>query len=285
MDYLIVGTYDQTAYYETRLVLMLTGIILALHQLIRRREPRYLVVFLSSTLLMAATEYLFQREGLRGHGYSISLLGRPVSATYGPLLQGLLDGGVYGMIALWFADLRTSRNLGRSWIQLVTLLITVLSLAVIIGRLSADHVPTSIQPVFAITPIVIITTMIFFSLLVAWRRDAVATVANFYAGLLIVALLNLFPLHLSGARYVGQVVGAETVRADLTLQAGIGLLVAIFEVAGGKLHFLTIPLSLGLIRIRERAGAEAERLSYQHLQSLTNRGWRKRSKPFKRNSD
>ena len=216
MDYLIVGTYDQTAYYETRLVLMLTGIILALHQLIRRREPRYLVVFLSSTLLMAATEYLFQREGLRGNGYSISFLSRPVSATYGPLLQGLLDGGVYGMIALWFADLRTSRNLGRSWIQLVTLLITVLSLAVIIGRLSADHVPTSIQPVFAITPIVIITTMIFFSLLVACRRDAVAMVANFYAGLLIVALLNLFPLHLSGARYVGQVVGAETVRADLT---------------------------------------------------------------------
>lgn len=306
MDFVIVGTFDLAAYYETRVVLMVLGVLIALYHLVSKRESRYLVIFLSGALLMGVTEYLLQREGLRGDGGMIALFGWQIPRNYGSLLRGILDGGVFGLMALWFADLRISRTsprassptfgwrLWRRWLGWLGMSTLILVLGVLTGSLVAVQsststgsaaLATSVQPVFSTTPIVIITSMIFFSLLVAWHLDAVEMVANFYAGLLIITLLNLGPLHILGARYIEVVSDSGTMRADLAWQIAIGTLTGIFEVAGGKLYFLTIPLSLRLIAIRERPSSDTERLSYQHLQSLTNRGWRRKSKPFRRNSD
>ena len=285
MNFVTVGTYDQTAYYETRLVLALIGVVVSLFLLVRRRESRHAMIFLSGGLLMAAMEYLLQREGLRGDGYVIAIFGRQVTGISGPLVQGFLDGGMPGLMALWFADLRTSRAAAGRWGLWAGMAALVLGLAALSGRLAAGQVPTSIEPVFSLTPIVLITTMIFFSLLVAWRKDAIVMVANFYAGLLIITLLNTGPLHLFGARYIGVVEGAGVVQAGLVWQIAMTTLNGIFELAGGKIHFLTIPLSLGLVAVSQRRQDEATRLSYQDLQSLTNRGWRRKSKPFRRNAD
>lgn len=297
MDFVIVGNFDQAAYYETRVVLMVTGALVALYHLVSKRESRYLVIFLSGALLMGVTEHLLAREGLRGAGAATALFGWQIPKNYGPLLKGILDGGIFGLMALWFADLRISRTsprassstLGRAvwgrWLGWLGLSTLILALGILTGRLAGGQPATSVQPVFSTTPIVIITSMIFFSLLVAWHLDAVEMVANFYAGLLIITLINLGPLHILGARYVEVVSDAGNIRADIAWQVAIGTLTGIFEVAGGKLHFLTIPLSLRLIAIRERPGNDAERLSYQHLQSLTNRGWRRKSKPFRRTSE
>ena len=285
MDFVIIGTYDHTAYYETRLLLAVLSLTISIYLLVARRDGRHLVVFLSSGLLMGLMEYLLQAQGLRGPGYGFSLFGHPVPQGLGPLLQGFLEGGVFGLMALWFADLRTTRAAAKEWRLWIVMAILVLALSIFTGVMAGSHAMTSVQPIFSPTPILIITTIIFFSLLIAWHKDAIAPLANFYAGLLIFAVLNFEPLHLFGARYVGVVAELETTRAGAPWQLVMMLLSYVYETAGGKLHYLMIPMALGLITIRERSTEESERLSYQHLQNLANRGWRRKSNPFKRNND
>ncbi|NBO64825.1 MAG: hypothetical protein EBU88_08280 [Acidobacteria bacterium] len=285
MNFVTVWTYSQTAYYETRLLLLLVGLTISLYFLFKKQESRYLVIFISSSLLMAVTEYLFQLDGLRGEGYTISVFGQTVPPIYRPLCQGLLDGGFQGLMALWFADLRLSRASGRAWSGWVGFSILICGLACLSGRLAVGQLPRSVQPIFSMTPIVLVTAMIFLSLAVAWHRDAITMIANYFAGLLVITLINNGPLHVFGARYVGVIAETATVVAELPWQIGIGVLSGIFESAGGKLHYLTIPLMLGLVAVRVRSTSAPPRLSYQQLQNLANRGWRRRSKPFRRNSE
>jgi hypothetical protein len=152
MDFVIVGTFDQAAYYETRVVLMVVG---ALYHLISKRESRYLVILLSGALLMGVTEYLLQREGLRGEGGMTTLFGWQVPRNYESLLRGILDGGVFGLMALWFADLRISRTsprasspifgrrLWRRWLGWLAMSTLILVLGVLTGSLAAGQSSTS----------------------------------------------------------------------------------------------------------------------------------------------
>ncbi len=284
MDFVIIGTYDHTTWYETRLVLMMAGLILAFYQLTVRRESRHLVIFLSSGLMMGLMEYALQAGGLRGPGYSFSLFGQTIPAAVGPLVQGVLEGGLWGLMALWFADLRSSRAAASEWGPWVGGAVCVLLLSFLTGWRAGGLTPTSVQPLFSSLPILVITSIIFFSLVVAWRKDALAVLANYYGGLLVFALLSLGPLHLFGARYVGLVEGVTTVRAGANWQLPMMLLSSIYEAAGGKLHYFMIPYAFGLVGLKQRSVEEAARVSYQHLQSLTERGWRKKSKPFQRPS-
>lgn len=285
MDFVIVGTYDHAAWYETRLILMLAGLALSLYQLLARRESRYLIIFLSSGLMMGIMEYVLQAGGLRGVDYSFSLFGQRIPASFGPLLQGFLEGGICGLLALWFADLRSSRAAKREWLMWGGVILLVTGLSVLTGRLTGSQPPSSIRPMFAPPPILIITTIIFFSLVVAWRKDALAALANYYAGLLVFAVLSLAPLHLLGAAYIGIADGDGVVRAGAAWQTAMMALSYIYESAGGRLHYFMIPFAFGLVAVRQRSTEEAARVSYQHLQSLTERGWRKKSKPFQRQSD
>ncbi|MFN7624524.1 MAG: hypothetical protein ACK5RS_15405 [Acidobacteriota bacterium] len=282
MDFVIVGTYDHTAYYETRLLLAVLSLGISLYLLATRKDSRHLVVFLSSGLLMGLMEYVLQAQGLRGAGYSFSLFSHPLAASAAPLLQGLLEGGVCGLMALWFADLRSTRAPLREWRNWIVMAVLVLLLSIVTGIKASPQEVTSVQPIFSPTPILIITTIIFFSLLIAWRKDAIAPLANFYAGLLIFAVLNFEPLHLLGARYVGVVTELGATRAGSPWQVLMRVLSYVYDAAGGKIHYLMIPLACGLLTIRERSTDESERLSYQHLQHLANRGWRRKSNPFKR---
>lgn len=282
MEFVIIGTFDHTAFYETRLILVLAGLLIALYKLKSERESRHLVIFLSSSLLMAGMEYVLQAGGLRGPGYTFSLFGRIIPRGYGPLLQGVLEGGICGLMALWFADLRTSRARVKQWIPYLIFAGMVLTLSAFTGLLTRSNPISSVQPIFSPTPILIITTIIFFSLLVGWWRDELSILANFYAGLLIFALLNFEPLHLLGARYVGLIEGTGTVPAGSFWQWTMTSLSHIYESAGGRLHYLMVPVALGLISSKMKSTDESTRLSYQHLQSLTERGWRKKSKPFQR---
>jgi hypothetical protein len=284
MDFVIIGTYDHTIWYETRLMLMLAGLVLAIYQLTVRRESRHLVIFLSSSLMMGLMEYALQAGGLRGPGYTFSIFGQQIPPAVGPLLQGLLEGGLWGLMALWFADLRSSRAAVSEWGTWVGGAVFVLLLSLLTGWRSGGLPPTSVQPIFSSLPILVITSIIFFSLVVAWRKDALAVLANYYGGLLVFALLSLGPLHLFGARYVGVVEGLAAVRAGASWQIPMMLLSYIYESAGGKLHYFMIPFAFGLVSLRQKSAEEAARVSYQHLQSLTERGWRKKSKPFQRPS-
>lgn len=280
MEFFIVRTIDHAVYFETRLVLLFALLGLAIFQQLSRRENRYLVILLSSVVMTALVEYLFMAVGLRGPGYAISLFGHTLPHLLVPPALGLLDGSTYGVMALWFADLRMSRAGAREWLGYLAFTLLVLGLSVFTGMQTHELPITGARAVFGAFPIAIITTIIFFSLLIAWKREALPFLANFYAGLILFSVVNLEPLHLLGSRYVGQSIDLRIVAAPLKWQVIIMPLSHIYESSGGRLHLLTVALAFGLIRGKRRSVEEAEPLSYQHLQSLTERGWRKRSKPF-----
>ncbi len=282
MDFVIVRTFDHTGYYETRLILLLISLSLAIYLWRAKQEKRYLVVFFNSALMMALMEYALQASGLRGPGYSFSLFGLTISRAYGPIIQGLLEGGICGLMALWFADLRAMRAKVKQWLPYLATCGLVAGLAILTGTLSRHRPISSVRPMFSLTPILIVTSIIFFSLLIAWRKDALSVLANYFAGLLVFSLINFEPLHLLGARYVGIQENLQLVPAGSMWQILMMTLSHIYESSGGKLHYFMIPFAFGLVALKEKAAEETARLSYQHLQALTQRGWRKKSKPFQR---
>ncbi len=282
MDFLILRNFDHQGYYETRIVLFLLAISAAVWLWRARKENRYLLILVSSGLMMALTEYLLQWSGLRGSGYHFLLFDQRVPTSVGPLIQGLLEGGICGVMALWFADLRASGMDRRQWLPYLGLCGLIVGLSVLAGGISSYRPLTSVRPIFAPGPVVINTTIIFVSLLIAWRREALPFLANFYAGLLIFSLLNFEPLHLMHARYVGLLENGLPVAAPTIWQYPIMALSHLYDSSGGKLHYFAIPFALGLIRVREKSPEEAEKVPYQRLQTLSERGWRKKSKPFQR---
>jgi hypothetical protein len=283
MDFLMLRTIDQAAYYETRLILMALSLAIAGYFLYYKRDRRYLLMFLSGALFMTIGEYFLQSSGFRGAGYSFSIFGYTPPRVIGPIIQGITEGGACSLLAFWFADLRSTHKRQIQWLAFFFVCVIIVILAFIAG-LGSRHLPvSSIRPMFATSSIVLTTTIIFASLLIAWRLNALSELANFYGGLLLFTFLNLEPLQLTWARYIGVYSGLQTIPVSMPLQIVMMMLSHIFESAGGRLHYFIIPFAFGLVTLRgRRESVKRERYSTKHLEDLAQRGWRKRSKPFHR---
>jgi hypothetical protein len=284
MDFLMIRTIDHAAYYETRLILMALSLAIAGYFFYYKRDRRYLLMFLSGSFFMALAEYLLQLSGLRGTGYSFSIFGFTPPQAIGPIIQGLTEGGACSLLAFWFADLRSAHERQIQWLAFFFICVVVVILGFIAG-LGSRHMPvSSVRPMFATSSIVLTTTIIFASLAIAWRKNALSELANFYGGLLLFTFLNLEPLQLTEARYIGVYSGLQTIPVSTPLQIVMMLLSLIFESAGGRLHYFMIPFVFGWVTLRgRRESRRRERYSTKHLEDLAQRGWRKRSKPFQRN--
>jgi hypothetical protein len=282
MDFWMIRTFDHAGYYETRLILLAINLLIACYFVYYQRDRRFLLMFASGALLQTIIEFVLQFGGLRSGVHSISLFGSGISPVIGPVIQGFTEGSAIAMFAFWFADLRSSQAGMKRWLPLIFVGAIIVVLASVAGSAAPRYHPiSSARPMFAPLSIFAVTAVIFFSLWIAWRKDALAGIANYYAGILLFAFLNYEPLHVTGARYVGVLSGAEYVAATMPAQIVVMLLSHLFEAAGGKLHYFIIPLALGLVSLREKeTGAQRERYSTQHLQDLAQRGWRKKSRPF-----
>jgi hypothetical protein len=279
MDYFVLRTFDHAAYYETRVILMVISLAIVGYFLYYKRDRRFLLMFASGVLFHALMEYALQQQGLRGANYSFSVFGRRLPGLVGPLFQGLVEGGIVSIFAFWFADLRAARPKSREWWPFYGLCALVMGLALIVGFVARGQQPTSVRPMSVPPSTFIVAAIIFISLFIAWRKDDLPALANFYGGLLLYALLTFETLHILGARYIGAPAGNQIVAATMPMQIVMMLLSHVFEFAGGKLHYFMLPFALGLIALRERDISRShERYSTQHMQDLVTRGWRKRSK-------
>lgn len=279
MNYFVLRTFDQAAYYETRVLLMVISLAIAGYFSYYRRDRRFLLMFASGVLFQALAEYLLQSQGLRGSNYSFSVFGVRLPGVLGPLVQGLTEGGIISVFAFWFADLRAAKARTKEWWAFYALCALVAGLSLLVGFVARAQPLTSVRPMSAPSSIFTVTAIIFISLFIAWRKDDLPALANFYGGLLLFALLNFEPLHALGARYIGTSVDNQIIAATKPIQIVVMLLSHIFEFAGGKLHYFMLPFVLRMVRLRERsAGRPHERYSTQHLQDLATRGWRKKSK-------
>jgi hypothetical protein len=280
MDYLMLRSYDQAGYYETRLILAIISLAVAVYFIYYKSDRRFLLMFGSGVLLQTLMEFGLQSRELRGVDPTISLFGANVPGMLSPILNGFFEGGAVGVFALWFADLRSAKARLKDWWPFYGLSALVVALAFVAGFASRNRPLTSARPIFATASILVITVLIFVCLMIAWRKDDISSLAGFYAGLLLFAFLNIEPLHLTGAQYIGLPANPQPVAASSPIQIVVMFLSLAFETAGGKLHYFMVPFAFGWIALRERQDRNRERYSTQHLHDLSSRGWRKKSKPF-----
>lgn len=283
MEFWMLRTIDQAGYYETRLILMAVSLAIAGYFSYYKRDKRYLVMFICGALLQMIAEYALQFGGFRGATYTLSIFGMQLPGVLRPVYQGLTEGGSLALFAFWFADLRSSGAGVKSWLPFAVLCGLVVALSFAAGSIGRGGQITSSRPMFAPHTILAATAVIFFSLWVAWRKDAVSSLVSFFGGLLLFAILNYEPLQVLGGRYIGVRAGEQFAAAPALPQIVVMLLSHIFEASGGKLHYFMIPFAMGLVALKEKEPSGArERYSTQHLQDLAQRGWRKRSKPFQK---
>lgn len=285
----MIRTFDHAGYYETRLILMAISLAVACYYAYYKPDRRFLFMFVFGAVMQTIVEYVLQIGGLREGASAIQVFGARIPTWLGPFIQGVTDGGSFAMFAFWLADLRSAHTRFKRWIPLIALSAVIVALSFIAGWAARNQPISSARPMFASLPIFAVTSVIFISLLIAWWKNALPSLANYYAGLLIFAILNYEPLHLMGARYIGMIPPLSTgltnslsfVPAPMPYQVVAMLLSHLYEAAGGKLHYFIIPLALGLVSLKEREDrVKRERYSTQHLQDLAQRGWRKKSKPF-----
>ena len=243
----MLRTFDHAGYYETRSLLALLALAIALYFWTKRRDTRYLVMFVSGVLFQAFLEWYLQYFGARGAGYGFSVFRAQMSGIPGNLFQGLAEGGIFALMAFWFVDLHTQnpreRNSLRGYLAVCGLIIV---LAMVVGILSAGQPITSPRPMASASGLTRIAVTGGASLLLcAFRKNGLRYLGLFYVGLLIYTLITFEPLHVLGARYIG--VRGPTGAFEASPLSG-QLLWMLYshtvEVAFGKIHYFAVPFAL-----------------------------------------
>lgn len=102
--------------FETKLYMTLIAVLVCLIDLIRNKRKDYFAVFLTGTLIWAATEYILQLSGMRKFDI-VYLYGIELPLWITALLRGTSEGSAIALIGLVFGDLviadsRKTRILG-----------------------------------------------------------------------------------------------------------------------------------------------------------------------------
>ncbi len=242
--------FDHAGYYETRLILVLVAFAVAFYALRRNRDSRYFVMLASGIFFQGMMEYLLQVTGLRGSGYHFSVFGISMSGPWANLFQGLAEGAIFSLMAFWFLDLKTGKT-APPWKAYAAVYALIVMLACVVGVLSRG------QPVTSPRPMIGIATLWWLAgtagpalLLCAWRRG-LRSLGIFYIGLVIYSILTFEPLHILGARYIGEPEPSGVLQpAPFLAQALMMLYSHLIEVAAQKTHYFAVPFALGLIRFR-----------------------------------
>lgn len=276
MDYLVLRNFDQAGYYETRLILMVISLAVAAYYYYYKQDHRFLLMFgigVAMNVLGKFGSVIGELNNLA----PVRFFGLALPAIPSLICQGMFEGGIVSLFAFWYADLRSSAAKSKEWRPFWGLCAVVLVLGFVVGIVSRGRQVTWSRPVFAPYLVLVVTIIIFFSLMIAWRKDDITSLASFFAGLFLFVILNYEPMHLMGARFIGEPALPQPVASGGAAQILVMLLSNIFEAAGGKLHYFMLPYALGLVELRERVQRSRERFSTQHLADLSVRGYRKKS--------
>jgi len=252
MNYFMVRSFDHAGYYETRLILMVVGLLVAGWRA-ARGDRRYLVVFFSGVFFQALLEFLIRLLGLRGAGYRLSVFGVTLPPAVATLYQGCVEGGILALVSFWFADLMLSGGPElRRWPPYLGVCGLIVALASFVGWYAAGKPITSPRPMFASSGILVNDTIIGSSLFLLWLKgggDGYRCVGWWFLGSLVYSVLNFEPMHLLGARYIAiRAPDGEYVAAPYPAQATVMAWAHAVEFAAGKLHYFVVPYVLGLVR-------------------------------------
>src|SRR5260370_17947521 len=108
MDFRMVRNFEHGGYYETRLILTLIVLGMAVWRRARKSDSRYLVMFASGAFFQAAMDMILQVMHLRGPNSQLSAYGVTLSGFAANLLQGCMEGGLVAVMSFWYFDLRAA---------------------------------------------------------------------------------------------------------------------------------------------------------------------------------
>jgi hypothetical protein len=250
MDYLMTRSFDHAGYYETRLVLMVLCLAIAVYFFKTRRDPRYLLMFFNGAFWQASMELTLKLFGLRGAGFSISIFGFGLPPALTWIFQGLAEGGVLCMMSFWFLDLYLSRGSRRGeWAYYAGMCVLVVLLSCIVGVLALGEDVSSRRPMFAPLSVVLTAYVIMISVIIVGlkRGSSFRYLWIYFVGCFLFFVLKRQPTHFLGARYIGESAadGGFAV-ASLGKQFWL-MLYSHINVAAGKIHYFVIPYALGLL--------------------------------------
>ncbi|MFN0108961.1 MAG: hypothetical protein ACKVZH_08905 [Blastocatellia bacterium] len=276
MDYLMLRNFDQSGYYETRLILMVISLAVAAYFFHYKQDRRFWQMFCFGVIMNVLGKFVSVIGELNGVA-PVRFFGLALSPIPSLIFQGIFEGGIVSVFAFWYADLRSSAAKPKEWRMFWVFSSAVVALSFVVGIASRGQSVTWARPVFAPYLVLMVTIIIFFSLVVAWRKDDISSLASYFAGLLLFVFLNYEPMHLMGARFIGESVSSQSVAVGGGSQFLVMFLSNIFEGAGGKLHYFMLPFALGWVDLRDQEGHPRERFSTQHLADLAARGYRRKT--------
>ena len=251
--YYMLRSFDHAGYYETRLILMLVAAGLAYHALRRKQDARYLVMLISGIFFQALMEYVLQVTGLRGPGYHFSVFGVSMSGIGANLFQGFAEGAIFSVMAFWFVDLKTSSKPAAPRAAYLAVLALIVVLACVVGYLSRGQPITSPRPMFGVVAVYWLLYTAGPALVLSAWRHGLRYLGYFYIGLLIYNVVTFEPLHILGARYIGErSPSGGFVAAPMPAQMLVMFCSHLIEVAAQKTHYFAVPFAIGLIRFRDR---------------------------------
>jgi hypothetical protein len=260
MNYYMVRSFDHAGYYETRLLLMVVGLLVAGRRALQG-DRRYLVLFGSGVVFQALLEGLIRLLGLRGPGYRLSVFGVILHPALATLFQGCAEGGILSLMSFWFADLvqgAAAEGQARRWLPYLGVCALIVALATYVGWRAGGQPITSPRPMFVPSAVLTTDTTIVANIFLLWLVTAglgndhgtgFRWLGWYVVGAVIYSVLTFEPLHLLGARYIAVQRPDKTFApAPMPAQAGVMAWAHVVEFAAGKMHYFVVPYVLGLVR-------------------------------------
>jgi hypothetical protein len=257
-NFVMIRSFDHAGYYETRLILMILALSIALFFAFKKKDTNYIVIFLSSAFFFGIVELILYVLGMRTELFTISVFGLEIPTNIMWIFQGFTEGGIHGVMGFLLLDMYTKRSIEDEFKFLRNLflgmLIIIVIFAIIVGLVARNQPITSIRPMFGLVNFLYLTGVIIIALILAkiFGGEGIFKYLGIYLlGTLIYVILNLEIMHILGARYIGiEQANGVIVTADPFYQVLIMLYSDIYEVTVSRSHYLIIPLILGLIKLK-----------------------------------
>lgn len=246
VGFLLVRSFDFGGYYETRLLLALVALGVALWRL-HEGDRRFLIVFAAGVVFQGLLEWQLALMGMRGAGFSIGLFGVTLSGLPAHLLQGFLEGGPLALAGWWFADMVMRRASKSAWLGYAGFLALVVMLALVVVWRSQGAPASSVRPIFAQNVLTLIVVVSSIALAALRGRGGLRALALWCAGVMIYLIWNFTPLQIGGVRQIAEAGPGGWVIADWWSQVWVMGLSFVWEVMAGKMHYIAVPIALGLI--------------------------------------
>lgn len=256
-EFAMVRSFDEAGYFETRLILMLLALVISLFFYFKKEDKNYLVIFISSTIFFGFVELLLLLFGMRAEAWRIAVFGVEIPTYISWLFQGLGEGAPYGVAGFLLLDMYLKREivsefkLRRNLFVFDILIVFICS--IIVGLLARNQPITSVRPMFGVATLIYLIIVIIISFVLAkfvCSEGFMKYLGYYLIGSFIFIVINLEPMHILGARYIGVVKpNGNVTYADPIYQVVIMFYSYIIEITIPRAHYLAVPVALKIMKL------------------------------------